>query len=240
MKKFLSLVLCFVGLYLSFVINSFSKDQVYGTSYNNSNIGVQPTGTAKSFLPYKNNALADGTLDLGAAGANWNNGYINTINVGGASIIGNNSNLNISANAYVGFNSLIQATGINFGGNSNNLNFYASAIIPSVAVQGLTTAPAITVKQTRIGNIVVILLTSLGKYTKDANNGALTFAIGSDFACSDSWVAQQQIVNNVYQGGLWRINGAGISMYNGPSGANIPAGTTNVGWDVPIILTCHL
>lgn len=106
-----------------------------------------------------------------------------------------------------------------------------------VTVGGATTSPAITVKQTRIGKQVTISFDQLGLVTKNGANGALTFTIDADFAPTDVWIPNQQIVNNVYQIGMWRIQGTTVSMFNGMAGANITASVANTGWDLPLTFT---
>lgn len=179
-----------------------------------------------------------GALDVQGRFVIDGSGYISKINalpttypiVQGAAntFLKNDGSGNLTWNLLSGSNVPL-ATNVSQG----TVPFYESTT-KTTTVGGATTSPAVTVKEVRVGDLITIQVDASGKITKNGSNGALTVALDSDFGNVDVWVPNQQIVGNVYQIGMWRINGSTLSMYNGAQGSNISAGTTNCGWDLPL------
>lgn len=124
--------------------------------------------------------------------------------------------------------------GVVFNGGGTNLNFYEeSTTTPSLS--GATTSPSITVKLVRVGKTVTATIGVSGKVTKSGSNGPLSFSLpgSTDFtpATTQTFIAYG-LNNNVAAATNWDASSTGvIEMWNGASGANIAANTTNVGWD---------
>lgn len=122
--------------------------------------------------------------------------------------------------------------GIVFGAGASNLNNYQTGT-NTVAVSGCTTAPNLTVTATRVGNLVNIIVPSVGLLTKSGGGAVTVVAVIPSFArpTSDTYyVTYSGAAGN--NGGYVMGSSGTISQYLSTFGSFITANTC--GWDADL------